>query len=611
MGSIRIRVLSRLSDNPPIIWRSMSNIILSILVVSVVALMAPWILLRTSTKIPIAAVEILLGMVFGKSGLGWIRPSAPISFLSLFGLAYIMFLYGLETNLDAWINPDQPGLQHGRWLWPVIALWMLLGFGEGYVLFAFHIIPKIVPISLLLASSAPTVLLPTLKERSLVDTNFGQWILSIGLLVDFTALMGVTALAALDHHGAILRIFLVVLMFVPLVIAKTTSRFLHRAWFGNGQDSVTSQIGIRGVMMIITLFIALAETLGTITVLGAFLAGVVVSMVVGKDREILQDKLDALGFGYFIPFFFVTVGSNLNLQPVIHSYQIWILTASFLVAITLISLGVSFILGQLFPRRETIAMATLLATRLSVTVAGSLILFQAHIISQSVYLAMVLTSVLSAFVFPPIFHRFSPAKPRPKLQIMLLGPSHWVKPIASHLAAQDYPVLSYEDGNQALASAAIHAQSVRVVAILGSAQWKQHIEWAQHLREVLNPDYVIVDVPTEARELAESQGFIPFVAPIASMQLLEMLILSPVSGLSDRDMWASMIELEVTSPRAANVALKDLQLPEDTLIIGITRRREHLIPRGSTVLRTGDIITVVCPRPRRREIRQLFERSAF
>ncbi len=310
----------------------------------------------------------------------------------------------------------------------------------------------------------------------------------------------------------------------------------------------------------------------------------------------------------FYPLLFVTVDSNLNLRPAFKSDHIWILTMSFLIAVVLISVGTSLILRQLFPRRETIAMNAFLATRLSVTVDGSLILFEAHIISESIYLAMILTSVISALVFPPVFHRFSPANPSPKQQIMLLGPSHWVKPIAIHLASQDYVVLSYDDGEQALANAAIHAQVIRVVALLGSSEWKKHIEWAQQLRNVINPDYVIIDVPTEARDEAERQDFIPFAAPIASMQLLEMLIRSRASNLSGQDMWSSMMELEVLSQEAVNVRLKDLKLPEDTLIIGISRRREHLIPRGSTILRRGDMITVVCPIPRRRELRQLFER---
>ena len=82
----------------------MSHIIVSILVVSIIALMVPWVLLRTKIKIPFAAAEILLGVVFGKSGFGWIHDPAPVSFLSLFGLSYIMFLYGLETNLDSWLK---------------------------------------------------------------------------------------------------------------------------------------------------------------------------------------------------------------------------------------------------------------------------------------------------------------------------------------------------------------------------------------------------------------------------------------------------------------------------------------------------------------------------
>lgn len=585
----------------------MSHIIVSILVVSVIALMVPWVLLRTKIKIPFAAAEILLGVVFGKSGFGWIHDPAPVSFLSLFGLSYIMFLYGLETNLDSWLKGSATKLPHSQWLWPIALLWMGLAFTEGFLFQDLGMVHAPVAVSLLLGSSAPTVLLPTLKERGLVDTTFGQWILSISLVVDFTSLLGVTALAALTRHGAVLRIFLVLLLFIPPLIAKSTSGFLHRAWFGSGQDSVTGQIGVRGVMMIITLFIALADTLGTITVLGAFLAGIVVSMIVGRDRAILQDKLDALGFGYFIPFFFVTVGSNLNLRPALASDHIWILAGLFLIGVVAISTGASVILLRLFPKPHALAMAALLATRLSVTVAGSLILYQAHIISQSLYLAMIITSVLSAVIFPPIFHRLSPARPPSRHDIVLIGPNHWTRPIANHLKTQEYPVHTYETASQASAMAPVLAQTVHVVALLGAAQWEQNIAWGRQIAALLHPDHVIVDVPTEAREQAQAAGLIPFVAAVASMQLLETMIRSPLSGLVETSLWSSMLELEVTNPGAVNVALRDLRLPEDTLVIGIAREREHLIPRGSSTLREGDMVTVVCPAPRRHEIRGIFE----
>ncbi|POB10286.1 cation:proton antiporter [Sulfobacillus sp. hq2] len=585
----------------------MSHIIVSILVVSIIALMVPWVLLRTKAKIPFAAAEILLGLIFGKSGLQWIHNSGPISFLSLFGLSYIMFLYGLETNLDSWLKRRPGTLPHSQWLWPIALVWMVLAFVEAFAFWSWGLIHHTVAVALLLGSSAPTVLLPTLKERGLVETTFGQWILSIGFVVDFSSLLGVTALAALNQHGAVLRIFLVLLLFIPALIAKSTSKFLHRAWFGRGQDSVTGQIGVRGVMMIITLFIALADTLGTITVLGAFLAGIVVSMIAGRDRPILQDKLDALGFGYFIPFFFVTVGSNLNLRPALSSNHIWILTAIFLGGVAAISAGAAWLLTRIFPRSRAFAMATLLATRLSVTVAGSLILYQAHIISQSLYLAMVMTSVLSAFIFPPLFHRLSPAPPPARHDIVLVGPNHWTRPMAAHLADDEYRVFTYENIEALVTAARDLAPRVRTAAVLGTEAWERNLRWGTIIADTLQIDHVIVDVPIEGLEEAQNSGLVPFVAAVASMQLLETMIRSPAASIIDSRLWSSTLDLTVTNPEALHVPLRDLQLPEDTLVIGITRGREHLVPRGSSTLQAGDIITIVCPGARRHDIRTLFE----
>jgi hypothetical protein len=255
------------------------------------------------------------------------------------------------------------------------------------------------------------------------------------------------------------------------------------------------------------------------------------------------------------------------------------------------------------------AIAALLATRLSVTIAGSLILYQAHIISDTLFLAMIITSVLSAFIFPPIFHWLSPSRPQPRRDILLIGPKHWTRPIASQLESEEYRVYAYEDGSEAQASASALEERIRVIALLGPAQWERNIEWGARLQGVLHPDHIIVDVPAEARERAEAAGLTPFVAALASMQLLEAMIRTPLSSLVERSLWSSMLELQITSPSAFNRSLRDLKLPEDSLVIGIARDREHLIPRGSTVLRQGDTITIVCPQPRRQEIRHIFESS--
>ncbi|CAB1130035.1 membrane protein of unknown function [Candidatus Hydrogenisulfobacillus filiaventi] len=145
------------------------------------------------------------------------------------------------------------------------------------------------------------------------------------MLVDFTSL-----LAASTGPGGHLRPFLVGLLFLPVLVGRRTRPWLRRLVGLAGQDSVTGQPGVRTFLAVITLFLALAESLGTITVLEAFLAGVLVASLLGEDRETLQGKLDAIGFGYFIPFFFVNLGAQLQLGGLLHSPAAWILTAALL-----------------------------------------------------------------------------------------------------------------------------------------------------------------------------------------------------------------------------------------------------------------------------------------
>lgn len=585
----------------------MSHTLFSFLMVSIVVLMVPWILLRTKIKVPFVAAEILLGVVFGQSGLSWIQRSAPLNFLALFGLSFIMFLYGLETKLDVWLGKHAHRIPHSRWLWPVAIVWLVLGLVDGIVFRTLGLIHRTLAVSLLLGSSAPTVLLPTLKVRGLIDTPLGQWILSIGLIVDFISLLGVTVLAALSPHGADLRLFLVPVLFVPLLIANSSAGFLRRAWFGYHQDHATGQIGVRAVMMIITLFIVLADLLGTVTVLGAYLAGVVVSMIMGPDRAILEDKLDAIGFGYFIPFFFVTLGAELNLRPALVSGHVFVLTLSFLLGVVVISVGIWSLLARLFSRRTSVAISALLATRLSVTVAGSLVLYQAHIISNSVYLAMIMASVLSVFGFPPLFYHFAPKRASPRSDIILVGASHWTHTIATDCAARGQRVYTYPEVSQAMSQAAIHLQTVRVVALIGSTEWENHIRWGKQIATAMQPERVIVEVPAKACQDALAAGLIPFVASVAPIQMLETMIGSALSYQTSKAEGLSVLETTVTRPECSEIALGDILLRKDMLVIDIARGLDHLVPCNHTVLKFGDLLTIFCSRSQHREIRDLFE----
>lgn len=585
----------------------MSATVQSVLVVSLIAVLAPWFVVRSRVRVPVAVLELLLGILFSKNGLDWIQPSPILSFLSLFGLSFIMFLAGLETDLEQLLSPA-PTAGHSRRL-PDLALiaglWIALGLMLGWGLEAAHWVSSGLAVGIMLASSAPTVLLPALKERQLLDEPFGKRILTVALMVDFSSLLAVTVLASTASSGNHLRLFLVLLLFAPIVVVRRSSGWLRRVWLGLGSESVTGQIGVRGVFAVITLFIALAETLGTITVLGAFLAGTAVSAIIGAEQETLKSKLDTIGFGYFIPFFFITLGTQINVDVVFHDPRIWVLTGLFLAAAIVVSMLPSILFRRMQGWRETAAAGLLLGTRLSVTVAGSAVLFQAKIISQSIYLAMILMSILSSIVFPAVFDLVAPS-PRVRRQgVLLLGPDRWIRPLARRLNESGIGVVAgrtysdVEDRERDL------KQETRVALIL-SDNYRANLDQAATVAHRLTPDRIIVEVSGEQREEAQARGYVPFVPSLATIELLQTLVRLPHSNelLISQDV--PLQEVTVSSPAVVNRRLRDLRLPHDTLIIAITRGREQIVPRGTTTLDYGDVVTLWCPQTRLPVIEQLF-----
>ncbi|MHB1505886.1 MAG: cation:proton antiporter, partial [Sulfobacillus sp.] len=283
----------------------------SVLAFAVLAVVAPLLTTRMRRlRLPVAVVEILLGMVFGKTGLNLLTVTPIIQFLSLFGLSYLMFLSGLEIDagqLTRRGQGDQPGLG-----WPIIVAVSVLAVGAGAGLFlgAHHLVSNPLAIGLLIGSSAPTVVLPTLREVGRNKSRNGQITLRATLVVDILALLGVSLVAGATSGGA--HVLLVLVLLVPLLAALLSSKTIRRWWLGHGLESVTAQIAVRGALAVILLFIAVSQTLGVATVLGAFMAGVIISLVSGEHRGLLQEKMETVGYGYFIPFFFLLLGAQIT-----------------------------------------------------------------------------------------------------------------------------------------------------------------------------------------------------------------------------------------------------------------------------------------------------------
>jgi Kef-type K+ transport system membrane component KefB len=283
----------------------------TLVLIAIVAVISP-ILAELTGRLAIPGVvfEIALGIVIGPAVLGIAHPSSVIDALEDMGLSYLMFLAGLELDL-ARIRGRSLKLAGMGWVISlVLALWIAVGLTLiGTALDA-------LVIGLALTTTALGTLLPILRDAGLVEGPFGARIMAIGSVGEFAPIVAIAVL--LDGRdpettSLLLFVFVVVAVAAAVVAARphppAVIRFLHR----HVQSSAQLPIRI-SVLLIITL-VFLAYRLGLDVLLGAFAAGIVVKLFVrGGDSRVVRGKLEAIGFGFLVPIFFIVSGMQFDLH---------------------------------------------------------------------------------------------------------------------------------------------------------------------------------------------------------------------------------------------------------------------------------------------------------
>ena len=170
------------------------------------------------------------------------------------------------------------------------------------------------------------------------------------------------------------------------------------------QDT-TAQIRVRGAFMLLVAFVALAEALGLETILDAFIAGVILRLV-DQDRMLthpqFRQKLEAIGFGVFIPIFFVTSGLNFNLAALLASPSTILRVPIFLLALLLVRGIPALLYRPLVGSRRSVVAGLLQATSLSFLVAATQIGLELHLITTATGAALAAARLLSVLLFPII-----------------------------------------------------------------------------------------------------------------------------------------------------------------------------------------------------------------
>jgi Kef-type K+ transport system membrane component KefB len=373
----------------------------NLLIVMAVAFTAPLLLgLFPRLLLPSVVLEIVAGIVVGPSVLGWVEVDEAVEVVALLGLAFVLFLAGLEIEFEQ---------LRGR----VLRL-TLIGFAISFAvalvvslgLSAVDLVDTPLLVAIILCSTSLGVLVPVLKDSGQLATNFGQLIIAAASIADFGAIILLSIFfsgeggtgSTLLLLGALFA--LAATVFVAVKGAERSRRL--REDLLRLQDT-TAQIRIRASLVLLVGFAALAESLGLEVILGAFIAGAIVSLV-DRDQAMthpeFRRKLEAVGFGFFIPAFFVTSGVRFDLDALTASTSNLLMVPVFLAAL-LLARGVPAIVyrGALDARQTAIA-GLMQATSLPFIVAATAIGRELDLIDAAASAAMIGAGLLSVLLFP-------------------------------------------------------------------------------------------------------------------------------------------------------------------------------------------------------------------
>ena len=293
---------------------NLSSVLNTLLLVGVVAALAPLIVaLLPGPRVPQIVLLIIGGIMIGPQGFGLSDPAA-LTLIANIGLGLVFLLAGYE------LDPAVFGERAGRLAligWVITAA---LAAGLVGVLAAIGFVHAFVPVALALTTTALGTLLPILRENNLLAGQFGRYIMAAGAVGELLPILGIAFfLSAQSQFVAILSVASVGVLALVLSLAPRLPRGRRIERIISEGEHSTSQITLRFSIVLLLFLLSVAATFGLDVVLGAFLAGMVLRRWAPTDPHALEEKLDAIGYGFFIPVFFVASGMNLDVHSIIEA----------------------------------------------------------------------------------------------------------------------------------------------------------------------------------------------------------------------------------------------------------------------------------------------------
>jgi Kef-type K+ transport system membrane component KefB len=344
---------------------------------------------------PVVVLELVLGILIGPEVLGLAHTDDFVDFFADLGLGMLFFFAGYEIDFER-IKGAPMKLGALGWL-----LSVAIAYGLGGLLAAAGIVVSFLYTGSAMATTAIGTLIPILRDNGELKTRFGTYLLAAGGAAEFGPILLVTLVLSTTnplHEAAILLGFVA----LAIALALLSVRYAWRGWPALERTfEASSQLAVRVTVVLIFGLVLLAGQLGLDILLGGFVAGMITRLALkGQELQVFESKLTAVGFGFFVPFFFVTSGIEFDLEALASAGALAKLVLFFLLFLVVRGTPALLLYRGALGARDRAALAFYSATELPLVVAITTIATEQGHMETSTAAGLVGAAMLSTLIYP-------------------------------------------------------------------------------------------------------------------------------------------------------------------------------------------------------------------
>lgn len=591
----------------------------SLVIVIIIAFLTPILLHRFRINfIPVVVAEILMGLVIGKSGFDIVQQDMWLETLSTLGFIFLMFLSGLEIDFSAFTGRKKRAVLPSGKLEPnsflvsfIIFIGIfLLSLGLSYLFVITGFIDNVFLMTLIISTISLGVVVPTLKEAHLMKTAIGQIILLVAVIADLVTMILLAVFASLYDNGQG-NLWLLLILFAAGVILYIIGRVFKSRKFLETLSMGTVQIGTRAVFALIIFLVALSETVGAENILGAFLAGVLVSLL--APNQDLVHKLDSFGYGFLIPIFFVMVGVKLNIWSLLCDPKLLLLIPFLLIALLISKLLPVYLLKIWYDKNTVFASGFLLTSTLSLVIAAATIGERLGVISTETSGTLILVAVITSVFTPVVFKKLFPKEVNTerKIKVAIIGANQLTMPVHMELKSGLYEPTLYHKKQEKVDKTIsdslfdiIELDDFSVLSLEKENIYQSDIVVISTGDEEVNATLSVeckkkgverVICRLEGQDLQESTkefGVEVFSVLLSQKVLLRALIESPnvMNILTNQE--TALYEIHMKNTEFVGMTLREFPFTGDVIFVRIFRGHDSIVPHGETELQFEDRLIV-------------------